>query len=183
MLFKIVTDNKKSLRERSVDISFPLSDEIKELGLNMLLYLKLSQDEDYLLKHKDIKSGVGLAAPQIGKNINLIAVYFINEENKEVKHVLINPKIISESTKLAYLSSGEGCLSVNKIHEGYVFRPYKITIKAYSLLLEKEVTFVAKGYEAIVLGHEIDHLKGILFYDHIDKLNPFKIREDSIRIN
>ena len=93
-LFKIVKDNKKSLRERSSDIPLPLDPKIKELGLSMLEYLKLSQDEEFLEKHKNVRSGVGLAAPQIGRNINLIAVY-VQEEKENFELVLLNPKIIS----------------------------------------------------------------------------------------
>ncbi len=180
--FKIVKDNKKSLRERSIDIALPLSNEIKELGNEMLKYLILSQDEEYLAKHKNIRSGVGLAAPQIGKNINLIAIYFLDENEKETKYVLVNPKIISESTKQCYLKNGEGCLSVDKEHPGYIYRPYKIKVKAFDLLNEKEIILDLKGYSAIVIQHEIDHLKGILFYDHINKLDPFKEEIGAIAI-
>ena len=185
-LFKIVKDNKKSLRLRSVDIEYPLSKEIKELGLNMLEYLRLSQDEEFLEKHKNIRSGVGLAAPQIGKNIQLIAISieYLNSSNKSIKEdlVLVNPKITEESAKKCYLSSGEGCLSVDKPHQGYVYRSYKIKVKAFSLLDNKEVEFIATGYKAVVLQHEIDHLNGILFYDRINVFNPFNKLADSIEL-
>lgn len=182
MNFKIVKDNKTSLRERSVDIELPLNEEIKKLGKEMLEYLKLSQNEKYLEEHKDIRSGVGLAAPQIGKNIKLIAIYYLNDDNKEVKYVLVNPQIISESTKKCYLNGGEGCLSVDSNHPGYIYRSNKITVKCYDLLLDQEKTYVFTGYLAIVAQHEIDHLKGILFYDHIDKNNPFKEIEGAIAL-
>lgn len=180
-LFKIVKDNKKSLRERSSDIPLPLDPKIKELGLSMLEYLKLSQDEEFLEKHKNVRSGVGLAAPQIGRNINLIAVY-VQEEKENFELVLVNPKIISESTRECYLEGGEGCLSVDKQHEGYIYRPYKITLKAYDLINEKDITLTLTGYHSIVVQHEIDHLKGILFYDHINKKNPFFVKENAIKL-
>ncbi len=180
--FKIVKDNKKSLRERSKDISLPLSEEIISLGKDMREYLILSQDEEYLKKHKNVRSGVGLAAPQIGLNINLIAIYFVDENEKINEYVLVNPKIISESTKKCYLTGGEGCLSVDKEHPGYILRPYKIKVKAFDLLNNKEVLLDLKGYEAIVIQHEIDHLKGILFYDHINKVDPFKEELGAIAI-
>ncbi len=178
-LFKIVKDSNKSLRERSIDISFPLTKEIIELGNNMLTYLKLSQDEEFLAKHKKIRSGVGLAAPQVGKNIKMLAVYFAFE-NKEYEYILINPKILSESTKECYLTSGEGCLSVDNDHKGYVYRPYKIKVQAYNLVKNEFVTLDLKGYPAIVLQHEIDHLKGVLFYDHINKEDPFIEKKGAI---
>jgi len=182
MEFKIVKDNKKSLRERSKDIELPLSDEIITLGHQMIEYLKNSQDEEYLKAHPKVRSGVGLACPQIGKNINMVAIYFKDEENKETQYVLVNPKIISESTKLQYLSGGEGCLSVDGDHPGLVYRPYRIKVRCFDLLKNEPKEYVFTDYLAIVAGHEIDHLKGILFYDHIDKQNPFKEIPGAVKI-
>lgn len=181
-LFKIVKDNKPSLRARSEHITFPLSNELKETLLNMLEYLKLSQDGDFLDKHANVRSGVGLAAPQIGINKQMLAIYYVDEKNVAHQYCLINPRIISESVKKCYLENGEGCLSVDKEHQGYVYRAYKVTVKAYDLLVEKDVEYVFTGFGAIVAQHEIDHLKGILFYDHIDKINPFKKIPGSIAI-
>ena len=73
-------------------------------------------------------------------------------------------------------------MSVDKDHEGYVYRPNKVTIKAYNLLEHKDVEIVARGYDAIVLQHEFDHLNGILYYDHIDKTNPFRHIDNTIEI-
>ena len=97
-------------------------------------------------------------------------------------HRLINPRIISESVKQVYLSGGEGCLSVDNEHQGYVYRKYKILVKAYDVKQQKETVITARGYEAIVLQHEIDHLNGVLFYDHIDKKDPFKLIPDAVRL-
>ena len=87
---------------------------------------------------------------------------------------LANPKIISESTQVGYLDSGEGCLSVKDEHPGYVFRHARIKVRGYDLIQDKNVVISAEGYFAIALQHEIDHLSGILFYDRIDKNNPWK---------
>ncbi len=173
-LFKIVKDNKPSLRTRCELISFPLEKSLEDKLLDMLEYLKLSQDEEFLKKHSNVRSGVGLAAPQIGINKQMIAIYFTDEKNVAHQYCLINPRIVSESIKKCYLESGEGCLSVDKEHKGYVYRAYKVTVKAYDLLVKENVEYVFTGFAAIVAQHEIDHLKGILFYDHIDKTNPFK---------
>lgn len=183
-LFKIVKDNATSLRSKSVEVS-EITPEIISLVNDMAEYLKLSQDTSFREKHH-LREGVGLAAPQIGKNIRVIVVYF-EEENEDgsirvIDHRLINPKIISESVKKVYLSGGEGCLSVDDEHQGYVYRNYKILVKAYEVSQGKEVVITARGYEAIVLQHEIDHLNGVLFYDHIDKKDPFKVLPDSIRL-
>lgn len=173
-LFKIVKDNKPSLRARCEAITFPLEKQLEDKLFEMLEYLKSSQDEDFLKKHPNVRSGVGLAAPQIGINKQMIAIYFVDEKNVTHQYCLVNPRIISESIKKCYLESGEGCLSVDKEHKGYVYRAYKITVKAYDLLVKENVEYVFTGFAAIVAQHEIDHLKGILFYDHIDKTNPFK---------
>ena len=180
-LFKIVKDNQKSLRIRSTDVSFPLDENTKETLFNMLEYLKLSQDDEFASKN-NIRSGVGLAAPQIGINKNMLAMYYYDEKNVLKQYILINPKIVSESVKQAYIAYGEGCLSVDKEHNGYVYRPYKVKVQAYDLLKEKNVEYVFTGFGSMCVQHEIDHLTGILFYDHIDKKDPFKEDPDAIKI-
>jgi peptide deformylase len=172
-LFKIVKDDKRSLHERSTPIEMPMSDELKATLKDMLEYLKLSQDEKFAEEH-DIRGGVGLAAPQIGINKDMLAIYYEDDKNVKHEYMLVNPVIVSESVKRAYLGNGEGCLSVDKPHEGYVYRAYKVTVKAYDLCTEKDVLYVFVGYPAIIVQHEIDHLRGVLFYDRIDKLDPFK---------
>lgn len=181
-IFKIVKDTNPNLRNRSVDFTFPLNESTKQKLFDMLEYLKASQDERFLKKHTKVRSGVGLAAPQIGVNKNGLAIYYLDESNKTHEYILLNPKIVSESTKLCYLEAGEGCLSVDEEHRGYVYRPFKIKVKAFDLLKNDFVTYDFKGYEAIVVQHEIDHLKGILFYDHINKENPFEVKDGSIAI-
>lgn len=181
-LFKIVKDNKPSLRQRCEPITFPLDKETKSTLLSMLDYLKLSQDDEFLEKHPEVRSGVGLAAPQIGINKQMVAIYYTDDKNVEHSYCLINPRIISESVKKTYLQGGEGCLSVDAEHKGFVYRAHKITVRAYDLLKEKDVEYVFTGFGAIVAQHEIDHLKGVLFYDHIDKKNPFKVIPGAIAL-
>ena len=81
---------------------------------------------------------------------------------------------------MAYLKEGEGCLSVEDEHAGYVPRSARIKIRAYDCIQDKEVIFRLSGYPAIVLQHEIDHFSGILFYDHINPINPWQPVEDAI---
>ena len=184
--FKIVKDDVPSIREKCIEVENPNSDEMIELLNQMHDYLVASQDSSIREKYH-MREGVGLAAPQIGKNIRALVVYYTEEDEegnvtKVVDHRLINPKIILESVKETYLSNGEGCLSVDKEHEGYVYRKYKIQIKAFDAKERKETIVTARGFEAIVLQHEMDHLNGVLFYDHINKLDPFKVKEDAIRL-
>lgn len=179
--FNIIDDKQKSLRESCKKVDFPLDNKIKQTIFDMVEYLKLSQNEEYAEKN-NIRPGVGLAAPQIGINKCFFAIYYINENDEEIKYGLINPRIIVSSVKKCALSSGEGCLSVKNDHLGLVYRYYKITLRAYDVFQEKEIDIKAKGYDAIVLQHELDHLSGILYYDRIDKTNPQKQIENSIII-
>ena len=181
--FKIVKDSSPSLREKSEEVK-EITPELVSFVNEMHDYLVASQDETISKKH-NLREGVGLAAPQVGRNIKALVVYF--EEPTEdgvrvIDHRLINPKIILESVKEVYLSGGEGCLSVDNPHEGYVYRHNKIQVRAFNVKTMKEEIITARGYEAIVLQHEIDHLNGVLFYDHIDKKNPFIQKEDAIRL-
>lgn len=186
--FRIVKDNEPSLRERCQPVELPVQDEIIDLVNKMHDYLVDSQIEVIREKYH-LKEGVGLAAPQIGRNIRVIAVYIPLEEDENgnvinaIDHRLINPRIISESVKETYLEAGEGCLSVDLSHKGYVYRKNKILVRAIDAKDRQEKVITARGYEAIVLQHEIDHLNGILYYDHIDKENPFIKKGDAIAIS
>ena len=181
--FKIVKDSNPSLRQKCEEVK-EITPEIIDFVNQMHDYLLASQDEEIAKKY-NIREGVGLAAPQVGRNIKALVVYFEEETDEGVKvydHRLINPRIILESVKEVYLSGGEGCLSVDDKHDGYVYRHNKIQVKAFNAQTRKEEIITARGYEAIVLQHEIDHLNGILYYDHIDKKNPFLTKEDAIRL-
>ena len=183
-MLRIVKDNNPSLRERCAEVNAPLSKEDETLLYQMLDYLKSSQDPEYRKIHPKVREGVGLAAPQVGVNKRMLVIYYpADAEGKEfVKHGLVNPKIVANSIKKCYLRSGEGCLSVDEEHPGYSYRDFKITVKAYDGFLKQDVLFKAFGFDAIVLQHEIDHLDGILFYDRIDKKNPYKQIPGSVAI-
>lgn len=171
MKIKIIKDNNPIMRKRSLPIEMPLSKQDRETLDAMLEHLKKSQDEEYAKKH-NIRPGVGMAAIQIGLLKRMFVIYFIDEEEREVAYQLVNPQIIESSVKKAALQGGEGCLSVDNPHQGLVHRSYKIKLKAFDALQNKEIEINAKGYEAIVLQHEYDHLNGMFFYDRIDINNP-----------
>ena len=173
MKLKIVKDSNPIMRNVSKEVSLPLTKEDKELLDEMLNYLKLSQDEEYAEKH-NIKAGVGLAAIQVGYLKRMFVVYYHDDEGKEISYQIVNPKIIETSVKKCALASGEGCLSVDNPYEGLSHRYFKINMEAYDALQDKKVHIVARGYDAVVLQHEYDHLDGKFFYDRIDKNNPTK---------
>jgi peptide deformylase len=109
--------------------------------------------------------GVGLAAPQIGKNLRLTVVDVTAGKNPEAKIVLINPEIIhAEGEK----REEEGCLSIPGFR-GYVVRPQFVTIKAQNA---KGEHFEIRGEDLLARAfcHEIDHLNGILFIQHLSML-------------
>ncbi len=173
-MLKITKDTATSLRARSKEVPLPITEEEKNLLYEMVDYLKKSQNESFRKAHPKVREGIGLAAPQVGVNKRMLVIYYPTgeEDGSVVQHMLVNPRIIANSIKKCYLSSGEGCLSVDEEHPGLVHRDYRITVKAIEASTGEEVMIKAKGFDAIVLQHEIDHLDGILFYDHIDKKNP-----------
>jgi peptide deformylase len=109
--------------------------------------------------------GVGLAAPQIGLNLRLAVVDVTGGKNPEAKIVLANPEIIhAEGEK----REEEGCLSIPGFR-GYVLRPQFVTIKAQNV---KGELFEIRGEDLLARAfcHEIDHLNGILFIQHLSML-------------
>lgn len=109
--------------------------------------------------------GVGLAAPQIGKNIRIAVVDVSSGKNPEAKIVMVNPEIIhAEGEK----REEEGCLSIPGFR-GYVVRPQFVTVKAQDA---KGEWFEIRGEDLLARAfcHEIDHLNGILFLQHLSML-------------
>ncbi|OCA87040.1 peptide deformylase [Pseudobacillus wudalianchiensis] len=176
----IVREGHPALREKAVNVALPPSEEDKKTAKQLLEYVQNSQDPETAKKF-GLRPGVGLAAPQIGLTKRIIAIQVHDEQGKLISHALINPKIVSHSVEKAYLLSGEGCLSVDRDVPGYVHRYARVTIKAIDLE-GKEIKLRLKGMPAIVAQHEIDHLNGIMFYDHIDPKNPFSVVEGSVPI-
>lgn len=110
--------------------------------------------------------GVGLAAIQIGVDKSVIVYDVTREEGEREFEALINPEILSEEGSV--ISENEGCLSVPEFRAD-VKRSEKLRVKG----LDREgraVEFDADGFLSIVLQHEIDHLRGILFIDRISSL-------------
>ena len=117
------------------------------------------------------EKGIGLAATQV--NIHKRIIVIDVSENKNEKIFLINPQIISLSKDLDTME--EGCLSVPGFYES-VSRPK--TIKVSSLDIEgKQIEFEAEGLLATCIQHEIDHLNGKLFVDHISALKRNRIEK------
>jgi len=110
--------------------------------------------------------GVGLAAPQVGKNIRVIVIDMpLPEEDKREFYELINPEIVSSR---GFQVGEEGCLSVPGFFAN-IRRKEHVRVSALDRR-GKRFTIDADGMLSRVLQHEIDHLDGILFFDRLGKL-------------
>lgn len=165
-----IYDGHPLLRQVVDEVALPLTAEDKQLMHDMAEYLTNSQDKSLARKYK-LREGVGLAAPQIGHNKRILAVRAHDEVGELHEYVIANPKVISHSEELTYLKDGEACLSVKKRIPGIVPRFKRMKIQGYDTE-ENLVEIKANGFIAIVFQHEIDHLNGKMFYDHINQFNP-----------
>ncbi|WP_338753831.1 peptide deformylase [Bacillus sp. FJAT-52991] len=176
----IVREGHPTLREKAAEVVLPATEQDRQILASLIQYVQNSQDPEIANKY-GLRSGVGLAAPQIGVSKRMIAVQVHDDNNELLSYALFNPRIMSHSVEKAYLIAGEGCLSVDRDVPGYVHRYARVTVKG-TTLDGKEVKLRLKGLPAIVFQHEIDHLNGIMFYDHIDSQNPFQALEGATPI-
>ncbi len=172
----ILDEKDKRLRLVSKEVSFPLTQKDKDLIDTMIEYLRNSQIDELAEKY-DLRPGMGMAAIQLGVAKRYFVVVDEIEEGKFDTYILINPKIISNSIEKIYVELGEGCLSVNRPVEGIVPRYARVTMEAYDLEGRK-IHVRAREELAIAMQHELDHLNGIMFTDHIDKNNPYKGKDE-----
>ena len=147
MILDIVKLGEESLRQKSVPVA-EVNDEIRQLAEDMFETMIEAE-------------GVGLAAPQVGRNIRM----FVLIADDDVRRVFINPQIIQTSSETSEYD--EGCLSIPQVYETIV-RPVRVTVQA---LNEKGRPFTldADGLLARIIQHEYDHLEGILYIDRGDK--------------
>ena len=110
--------------------------------------------------------GIGLAAPQVGQSSRVLVLDVAREGEKPQPMQLANPEILWRSPELT--TGNEGCLSLPE-HYAEVTRPAKIRLRY--LDYQNEIREIeASGLLAMCLQHEIDHLDGVLFVDHISSL-------------
>ncbi|WP_338969552.1 peptide deformylase [Spiroplasma endosymbiont of Labia minor] len=173
----------KIIRAKSKDIKLPLSVENELIMKKLIDFVRYSQDPS--INEKDngdyLRPAVGLAAPQIGANINMFFIRFEEEDSSE-EYAIINGRIISKSVQIITIESGEGCLSVDKDYVGFVPRSYKIEFEGFDWLTKKNIKKTFSGYHSIVFQHELDHINGKLYYDWINKKAPEEINHDWIYI-
>lgn len=104
-------------------------------------------------------NGIGLAGPQVGE----LKRIFVAHVGGDKPRIFINPEIIQ--TSIDIVSYEEGCLSIPGMYAD-LLRPEKITVQAWTDT-GKPFSFDAEGFLARVIQHEMDHLKGVLFIDHL----------------
>ncbi|CAI9411880.1 Peptide deformylase [Pleomorphomonas sp. T1.2MG-36] len=129
---------------------------------------KLAED---MLETMYAAPGIGLAAVQVGEMNRLITIDVSHDEDAKEPRVFINPEILWKSEELSVYE--EGCLSIPDYYEE-VERPAKIRVRYTNLAGEPEEV-EADGLLATCLQHEIDHLDGVLFIDHISKLKRDRV--------
>ena len=168
--------DKKTLKKVSNEVKFPMNEKDIYLMNNMIMYLRLSQDEEYAEKN-NIRAGMGLAAIQLGIQKRFFVISYKKEDGTFEEYKVVNPKIISHSEEQIYVEEGEGCLSVTRYVEGIVPRFARVTVEYYDEFGNKKTVRVREEI-AVAFQHEIDHLNGILFTDKIDPKNPFKNQEN-----
>lgn len=126
---------------------------------------------DGMVRTLTFKEGVGLAAPQVGVSKRLIVV---DLEAEDYFEIVVNPEIVSTSE--AMVDGNEGCLSIPG-SEAEVTRHESVVVRGTTLdggTFELEAT----DWLARVFQHEIDHLNGVLFIDHIDEAKRLQVLKE-----
>ncbi len=115
--------------------------------------------------------GVGLAAPQVGVELRLAVVDVSVGKDRSALKVLVNPELVEQRGRIV---DTEGCLSIPGINEKL---PRPVSVQAVARDLEGErVEIEAEEFEARAVCHEIDHLNGVLFIDHLRGLRRDRVK-------
>jgi peptide deformylase len=121
--------------------------------------------------------GIGLAAIQVAVQLRLVVMDLSKKEGEAEPRVFVNPEIVWSSEERSVYE--EGCLSIPEVHED-VERPARVQVRYRDLdgnVHEDE----AEGLFATCIQHEVDHLNGVLFIDHISKLKRDRITKKFIK--
>ncbi len=146
-MLKIVTLGDERLRKRAAVIT----------DIDKIIY-DLAEG---MIEAMHVGNGIGLAGPQVGELKRL----FVCHVQRDEARVFINPEIIETSQEL--VTYEEGCLSIPGIYADVV-RPARVTVQAWNQN-GKPFRLDAEGMLARVIQHELDHLNGVLFLDHVSE--------------
>lgn len=150
-ILEIIEQPDKRLRQMSEEIQ-KIDDEIKQLAVDMAETMYAAP-------------GIGLAAIQVGRPLRMLVCDISDPEAESQLLTLINPQIVEKEGKVV---SEEGCLSVPGVYEE-VSRAAGIEVE-YTNLEGEKMGIACEGLMSICLQHEIDHLEGRLFIDHLSSL-------------
>ena len=152
-LREILTVPHPILKEVSAPVEGPVDDELRALM-------------DDMLETMYAAPGIGLAAVQIGVAKRIIVMDLAREDEEPAPRYFVNPEITWRSEEMAVRE--EGCLSVPEIYDE-VERPARVKIRSIDYrgnVVEED----AEGLLAVCIQHEMDHLEGVLFIDHLSRL-------------
>jgi len=153
MILDILQYPDPRLAQASVEVTEP-TDELRVLAGNMAETMYAAR-------------GLGLAAPQVGRPIRLIVVDAGGPDERKDWRVFINPRLtVLDPTPV---EEEEGCLSVPLNYRAPVSRVAKVAVDALDLDWNP-VRMEAEGLPAVCLQHELDHLDGKVFLDHLSRL-------------
>ena len=150
---EIITVPNPLLKQVSAPVEGGVTDELRALM-------------DDMLETMYEAPGIGLAAVQIGVPKRIIVMDLSKEEGVKEPRYFVNPEILWRSEETVPYE--EGCLSVPEIYD-QVERPAKVKIR-YLDYQGKQIEEEAEGIYAVCIQHEMDHLEGVLFIDHLSRL-------------
>lgn len=163
-----------------------VSEPITKVDKKLLTFIK---EMEQTLKNKKNPEGVGLSAPQVGKNWRIFSTYLDKGKEREIK-TYINPKITKASEKMTLGPNPnkpflEGCLSIPEIY-GPVWRHQRITL-TYQVIDHESLELVEQSekfesFPARVVQHEFDHLEGVLFTERALKDGLQLYREENEKL-
>ena len=166
-VLEVIKMGHPTLREKAEEVKI---EEIKDGSIE-----KLVKD---MFDTMQAENGIGIAAPQVNvkKQVCIVGLPSPTEEDPEGFEavVVINPKLTVLDEEL--LGNWEGCLSVPQLR-GYVERPKAVRVEYTNLEGEPEI-IEAEGFPAVVFQHELDHLEGKLYVDHIKDITKFSYLDE-----
>ncbi|MGE3143483.1 MAG: peptide deformylase [Hyphomonadaceae bacterium] len=157
---EILTVPNRVLKQKSKPVEGGVSDETRALM-------------DDMLETMYAAPGIGLAAIQIGVPQRIIVMDISRDENARAPRYFVNPEILWRSEETVPYE--EGCLSVPEIYDE-VERPARVRLR-YLDYQGQPVEEEAEGLFAVCIQHEMDHLEGVLFIDHLSRLK----RESAVK--
>ncbi len=149
----ILTAPDPRLKQKSKPVDGPVTDAHRALM-------------DDMLETMYDAPGIGLAAIQVGEPLRIIVMDLARGEEAKAPRYFVNPEILERSQEMKPWE--EGCLSVPEIFDE-VERPARVTLR-YRDYHGAEVVEEADGLFAVCIQHEMDHLEGVLFIDHLSRL-------------